>query len=236
MEEPERGITEIAQILHLSKSTVHRVMTTLAEEGFVSKDELTHRYRLGLSVLSLGGILMSTLEIYREGQHLLEDLAHRFDESVHLAVLEGFHTVYVSKIESKHPVTILTHVGRKNPIHCTSSGKAILAFQRPDMIEEVIRRGLTRYTSTTMTDPDAFRTELAVIRDRGFAISENELREGVASIAVPIRDYTRDVVGAVNLVGPTQRFTPQKIQLFTKQLIAVGKQISTRLGHYERKR
>lgn len=236
MEEPEKGITEIAQMLDLSKSTVHRVMTTLADEGFVRKDETTHRYRLGLSVVSLGGILMSNLEIYREGQHLLEELADRFDESVHLAVLEGYHTVYVSKIESKHPITILTHIGRKNPSHCTSSGKVILAYQKPELIEHVIELGLTAYTSATITNPDEFRKQLQMIREKGFCISENELREGVASVAVPIRDYTREVIGAVNIVGPTQRFTAQKIQLFTKQLVSVGKEISNRLGYYERRR
>ncbi|MDQ0190285.1 DNA-binding IclR family transcriptional regulator [Alicyclobacillus cycloheptanicus] len=215
---------------------MHRVLTTLEEEGYVRKDEMTHRYRLGLSVLSLGGILMSNLEIYREGQHLLEAFANRFDEAVHLAVLEGRHTVYVSKIESTHPVKILTHLGRKNPLHCTSSGKVILAYQSEEMIEEVIRLGLARCTRTTITEPETFLNHLQQIRERGYAVSEGELREGISSVAVPVRDYTRHVIGAVTVVGPTQRFTPQKIQVFAKQLIHVGREISTRLGYYDRRR
>ncbi len=236
MDEPEKGITEIAGALNLSKSTVHRVMTTLAQEGFVRRDETTHRYRLGLNVLSLGGIIMSNLEIYREGQHLLEEFLNRFDETVHLAVLEDYQTVYVSKLECKHPVQILTHVGRKNPLYCTSSGKAILAYQKRAIIEEVVQRGLTKYTETTITDSKKLLTELQKIRECGYATSHGEIRDGVYSVAVPVRDYTRDVIGAVTVVGPASRFTEQKIQTFAKQLGTMGKEISSRLGYYERRR
>jgi IclR family transcriptional regulator, KDG regulon repressor len=236
MDEPEKGITEIAQTLNLSKSTVHRVMTTLAEEGFVRRDEATHRYRLGLNVLSLGGIIMSNLEIYREGQHLLEEFLNRFDETVHLAVLEDYQTVYVSKLECNHPVKILTHVGRKNPLYCTSSGKAILAFQNEATLAEVVRRGLARFTDTTITTSSELHTELERIKKDGYATSHGELRDGVNSVAVPVRDYTRDVIGAVTVVGPAGRFTAQKMQAFAKQLGAIGKEISSRLGYYERRR
>ncbi|GMA49711.1 IclR family transcriptional regulator [Alicyclobacillus contaminans] len=236
MDEPEKGVTEIAQALGLSKSTVHRIMTTLAGDGIVRRDEHTRRYRLGLSVLSLAGIIMSNLEIYREGQHLLEEFVNRFDETVHLAVLEDYSTVYVSKLECKHPTKILTHLGRKNPLYCTSSGKAILAFQSDEMIEEVIRRGLQRFTRNTITDPDTLREHLAHIREVGYATSHGELREGVHSVAVPVRDYTREVIGAVTVVGPAERFTAQKMASFARTLETMGKEISSRLGYYERRR
>ncbi|MCL6594171.1 MAG: IclR family transcriptional regulator [Alicyclobacillus sp.] len=235
-ESPEKGITEIAHELQLSKSTVHRVMATLAEEGFVTKDPKTHKYRLGLSLLSLGGVIMSHLDICREGQQLLEEFVHRFDETAHLAVLEGYSTVYVSKIECKHPVKILTHIGRRNPLHCTSSGKVILAYQAPEVIDDVIQRGLIAYTPATITQAPAFRRHLQEIREQGYAISQGELRDGVASVAVPVRDYTREVIGAVTVVGPIQRFTPERMQVFAKQLLSVGKEISARLGYYERRR
>lgn len=236
MEEPEKGVTDLARELGLPKSTVHRIVATLADEGFLIKDKKTHKYRLGLSVLALGGVIMSHLDICREGQHLLEEFVHRFDETAHLAVLEGFHTVYVSKIECKHPVQILTHVGRRNPLHCTSSGKVCLAYQSEEMIEEVIRRGLERFTPATITDPDRLRQHLRKIREQGYAVSLSELREGVASVAVPVRDYTRQVIGAVTVVGPIQRFGPDRIQLFVRTLTSVGQEISRRLGYYERRR
>jgi len=236
MDEPEKGITEIATSLGLAKSTVHRIVTTLAEMGFVRRDETTHRYRLGLSVLSLGGIIMSNLEIYREGQHLLSEFVNRFDETVHLAVLEDYSTVYVSKLESNHPVKILTHLGRRNPLHCTSSGKAILAFQTKEMIEEVIHRGVSKLTNQTITNPDVLRDELEKIRKVGYARSCGELQEGVYSVAVPIRDYSRHVIGAVTVVGPAERFTETKMLSFAKTLETMGKEISSRLGYYERRR
>ncbi|GMA59902.1 IclR family transcriptional regulator [Alicyclobacillus fastidiosus] len=236
MDRPEKGITEIAEELGLSKSTVHRVMTTLAEEGFVRRDERTHRYRLGLSVLSLGGIIMSNLEIYREGQHLLESFVNRFDETVHLAVLEDYSTVYVSKLECKHPIQILTHLGRKNPLHCTSSGKAILAYQTPEFVDDVLRRGLEKVTPNTIADPDALLQSLARVREDGYAMSRGELRGGVHSIAVPVRDYTRAVIGAVTVVGPAERFTDAKMLSIARTLRGIAAEISSRLGYYERRR
>ena len=114
--------------------------------------------------------------------------------------------------------------------------QVILAYKKPEITEEVIRRGLTRYTRATITEPDKFYSCLDTIRKNGYATSHGELREGVSSMAAPIQDYTRDVIGAITMVGPIQRFTPQKIQQISKQLLTVSKEISVRLGYYERRR
>jgi IclR family KDG regulon transcriptional repressor len=232
MDEPEKKISELAVSLNLSKSTVSRLMSTLASEGFVAKDPETQRYRLGLSVLALGGIINSNLDYYKETLPILRRLMNDIGETAHLAVLEKNEVIYLYKVECNHPVRIFTHIGRQNPIHCTSSGKVILAFHDEATIEKVIENGLHRYTENTITDPKEFRNKLQLIRKQGYSTSFGELLDGVVSIAVPVRDYTGQVVSAVNIVGPSQRIKSHKISFYAKKIKSAAEEISEILGYY----
>jgi IclR family transcriptional regulator, KDG regulon repressor len=232
MDEPEKKVTDLAQSLGLGKSTVSRLLATLASEGFVVKDPETQKYRLGLTILSLNTIVTSNLEINREAQPILQKLVHDIGETAHIAVLEGIDVVYINRVECKHPVQILTYVGRRNPIHCTSSGKVLLAYQEEELFHQVVERGLHKYTVNTITDPDDLRTVLKGIREQGHAISIEELREGVASIAAPIRDYTGKVTYAVSVIGPVHRMNPHHPSIIQKVKHA-AKEISEKLGYWK---
>ncbi|WP_027414968.1 IclR family transcriptional regulator [Aneurinibacillus terranovensis] len=233
IDEPEKKVTDLASSLGLGKSTVSRLLATLASEGFVIKDPETQKYRLGLSILNLNTIITSNLEVNRESQPILQKLVHEIGETAHIAVLEGTDVVYLNKVECKHPVQILSHVGRRNPLHCTSSGKVILAYQEKELIEQFIEKGLEKYTAQTITNPEDFRTVLNKIKDQGYAISIEEIREGVASIAVPIRDYTGKVVYALSVIGPIHRMNPYNSSMIAK-IKSAAKEISDRLGYLER--
>lgn len=231
MDEPEKKVTDLAKDMNLSKSTISRLLQTLASEGFVSKDPETQKYRLGLSVLCLSGVVVSNLELHREAQPVLRKLVDLVEETAHIAVLEDMDVIYLQKIECTHPVRILTHIGRKNPAHCTSSGKLLLAYQDPNIVQERIASGLTAYTDKTITSPKEFMSHLARIRENGYAISIEEFREGIVSVAAPIRDYTNQVIASVNIVGPIQRLQPQSIHKYVKHVVNAGKEISERLGY-----
>ncbi|MFC3885135.1 IclR family transcriptional regulator [Bacillus songklensis] len=232
MDEPEKKVTDLAASLGLGKSTVSRLLATLASEGFVIKDPETQKYRLGLSILNLNTIVTSTLEINRESQPVLQQLVNEIGETTHIAVLEEMDVVYLNRVECKHPVQILSHVGRRNPLHCTSSGKTILAYQEEEMIERFIEKGLHKYTSNTIVDPVDFRSTLKTVQEQGYAISTEELREGVASIAAPIRDYTGKVIYAVSVVGPVHRMDPYEPSIINKVKRAAN-EISERLGYWK---
>ncbi|QAV27709.1 IclR family transcriptional regulator [Neobacillus thermocopriae] len=232
IEEPEKKVTDLSSSLGLGKSTVSRLLATLASEGFVIKDPDTQKYRLGLTILNLNTIITSNLEINRESQPVLQRLVDEIGETAHIAVLDGMNVVYLNKIQCKHPVQILTHVGRRNPIHCTSSGKVILAYQKEEIIEQVIENGLHKYTPNTITDPDILRSTLKTIKEQGYAISIDEFREGVASIAAPIRDYTGAVVHAISVIGPVHRMNPHNPSLINKVKRA-AKEVSERLGYWK---
>lgn len=232
MDEPEQKVSDISSSLGLNKSTVSRTMATLASEGFVFKDPETKKYRLGFSILTLSGIINSNLDIVRESQPILNKLVETLGETAHISIFDHLEVVYLQKVECNHPVRFLTHVGKRNPPYCTSSGKVLLAYSSPDVIETIIDHGLKQYTKNTITDPVRLRSHLKEIRENGYAYSVEEFSEGVITIAAPIYDYTGKVIAALSVVGPKQRIQQQKIPSFAKKVISASMEISQNMGYF----
>ncbi|WP_083978864.1 IclR family transcriptional regulator [Bacillus alveayuensis] len=229
---PELGVTEISHQIGLNKSTVHRLIKTLEKSGFIEKNQKTRKYQLGLSLLNLSGIISIHTETYKDALPILESLVNQLGEAAHISVLEGTNTVYLHKVQCKHPVRLLSHIGKNNPCSCTSSGKVILSFQSEEVIESVISQGLPHCGPNSITDPTQFRNNLREIRQKGYSICIDELHEGVISIAAPIRDYSGEVVAAVSVVGPKQRIRSSNIPHFVEQVCKAGQEISNLLGYY----
>jgi IclR family transcriptional regulator, KDG regulon repressor len=232
MDEPEKKVSDISSSLGLNKSTVSRTMATLASEGFVFKDPETKKYRLGFSILTLSGIINSNMDIVRESQPILNKLVETLGETAHISIFDHLEVVYLQKVECNHPVRFLTHVGKRNPPYCTSSGKVLLAYSSPDIIEAIINQGLKQYTKNTITDPDKLRSHLNEIREHGYAYSVEEFSEGVITIAAPIYDYTGKVIAALSVVGPKQRIQQQKIPFFAKKVMSASTEISQNMGYF----
>ena len=232
MDEPEKKVSDISSSLGLNKSTVSRTMATLASEGFVFKDPETKKYRLGFSILTLSGIINSNMDIVRESQPILNKLVETLGETAHISIFDHLEVVYLQKVECNHPVRFLTHVGKRNPPYCTSSGKVLLAYSSPDVIEAIINQGLKQYTKNTITDPDKLRSHLNEIRENGYAYSVEEFSEGVITIAAPIYDYTGKVIAALSVVGPKQRIQQQKIPFFAKKVMSASMEISQNMGYF----
>lgn len=232
IEEPEKKVTDIAVSLGLSNSSVSRLMTTLAGQGFVKKSSETQMYKLGLSALALTGVITSNLEIYKEALPVLRKLVSDIGETCHLSLLEGHEIICLQKIECKHPIKLKSYMGNKNPIQCTSSGKAIFAYQKEDIVNKAINDGLERFTSKTITNPDEFRECLREVRERGYSYCIGEFMEEVVSVGAPIRDYTGKVIAAVTITGPIQRIDPEEFPVYAKKLKLVAKEISNGLGYF----
>lgn len=233
MEEPEKRVSDLSESLGLNKSTVSRTMTTLANEGFVFKNPDTNKYRLGLSIVSLSGIVNNNTDIYKESQSVLNKLVDTCGETAHISILDKNEVIYLHKVECNHPVRFLTHVGKRNPLYCTSAGKILLAYADDDVLESVIENGLKQFTENTITNPQKLRDHMKEIKMNGYAYSFAELSEGVNSIATPIYDYTGKVVSALSIVAPMQRMDKSKLKGITQQTINASKDISSRLGYWK---
>lgn len=232
MEEPEKSVTELAEALNINKSTVSRTMATLASEGFVYKNPETNKYRLGLSIITLNSVINYHMDLFRESQPVLNRLVDATGETAHISVLDEGEIIYLQKVECKHPVQILSHVGKRNPAYCTSAGKVLLAYSDKEVVEKVIANGLRRFTKNTITNPDKLRQILAEVKVNGYAHTHEELSEGIESVATPIRDYTGKVIAALSVVAPTSRLNIRKRKDITQRTINASKDISQRLGYW----
>jgi DNA-binding IclR family transcriptional regulator len=228
----ELGVSDMARRLNLSKSTVHRLVQTLEKEGFLEKNTQTRQYRLGWNLLQLSGIVMDHMSIFREALPVIETLAEKWGEAMHLGVLEGTDFVYLHKAESPRPARLLSQIGKRNPASCTSGGKAILAHLPEKHLELILEKGLPHCGPRSITCPDLFRQHMKEIRQQGYVVSVDELHSGAISIAAPIRDYSGVVVAALSMAGPTKRIPEKQIPAMVEDIVRQSRKISELLGFY----
>jgi IclR family KDG regulon transcriptional repressor len=230
--EPELGVSELARRLGIGKSTVHRLLGTLKDEGFVEQNTVTGRYALGLRLLDLGAQAAGRLDLHESASPYVEDLRNRTGETVQIAVLDNHEVVYVERRESPRRLRLFGQIGRRNAAHCTSTGKLLLAFLSPSELDQRLGdRPLEAKTPYTITDPAALRQEFAKIRGRGYSTNVNESEIGIASIAAPIRDATGAVIAAISVAGPLSRFEGPPARTFIAATTEAGRGISERLGY-----
>ncbi|KAA9018325.1 IclR family transcriptional regulator [Niallia endozanthoxylica] len=229
VDEPELQLEDIATALEIGQSTAYRLVHTLIEEGFIVRDPSAKSYRLAASVLALGHTIMTKVDLCHLSIPILEQLAGVSGETAHIGVFKDHQVLYLLKMDSSYPVHLLSHAGRKNPVHCTSTGQVLLAYQSEETIEQIINKGLTCYTSKTITNPIKIKNLLKTIRSQGYAVSQEELHEGVVSIAAPVKNSKGNVIAAVSIAGPTLRLNKQTIPKLIKQVQQASDRVSTKL-------
>jgi DNA-binding IclR family transcriptional regulator len=212
LDEPELGVTELGKRLGIHKSTVSRLLSTLEGEGLVNRNPETGRYRLGVGLISLAGLVMAHANLRQVAGPLLHELAEQTQETVDLAVRERNRAVNVEHIVlHRRRVLNIGWVGRSTPLHASSTGKVLLAYLPEEELDRLLVRPLRRFTEHTITDVSALRDELANVRQRGYATGLEELEIGLHALAVPVRDHSGRVIAAISVAGPSYRFTRQRM-------------------------
>jgi DNA-binding IclR family transcriptional regulator len=230
--QPELSFTEIKEQLQLPKSSTHRYISALVDNGLLSKNPKTNHYRLGLSILSLGGAVFRHNELYMEALPIIEELSQEIDETVHICFMENNKVVYLFRVEGSEPDRLVTQIGRTNPVHSTSEGLSILAFQPESYINSFLKQNFTAYTKHTLTTPNEILTELKTIREQDYCLLDSAFFENYMSIAVPIRDYTEDVVASLSVIGQSARLMQKDIDYLVPTLKEAAEDISEHLGYY----
>lgn len=229
------GVTEIANQMDINKSSVYRILSTLVQYGYVEQDNETGRYKLGYKFLEVSSRLLESMDLREEAKPYLRELESETNEVIHLVVYDQGEVVYIEKLDGNETLRMHSKVGKRAPMHCTSVGKAILAHLPPAVVADILeRKGLPVHTDHTITDREQFLQELVDVRRNGFALDLEENEYGITCIAVPIFDHLGKVVAAVSISGPTMRMTKERLQLLNPRVISIGKQISARLGYYEK--
>jgi DNA-binding IclR family transcriptional regulator len=230
-DEVEIGVSALAQKLKVAKSTVHRLAVTLVAEGLLEQNPETERYRLGIGLFGLGTLVRRRMNLSNEARPYLFDLRKHTGETILLGIPTDTQIMHVYDLESPQALSIKSDLGARKPAHCTAVGRAIFAFAPEETIERLLSGPLERRTAHTITDPARLRDILAEVRQRGFAIEDEESDPGIRVIAAPVRDSTGAVVGAVGVAGPSQRLSMEAIESFAPPLIEAVAAISSRLGY-----
>jgi len=225
------GITDLASVTGLPKSTTHRLVTALVNEGLLVQDEDSHKYALSLRVTALGASILSSHTVRKSARPILMELRDQTHESVHLAVLEGMEAVIIDTEDSYFVVRAVNVPGQHLPAHAVSTGKVLLAYQWEVRLREILNHmNLARYTDRTITDPRLLLEELRHVRANGYAISCGELEDGIDAVAAPIFDHLNTVVAAVSIGGPSERCRPRQPELIAA-VTRAGHQISQALRY-----
>jgi IclR family acetate operon transcriptional repressor len=231
-EEPPYTLTQLSRRLHLHVSTVHRLLVNLVRHGFVEEDRVSGGYQLSYRVLRMGLRVLDRLDFRQVAQPLLRELNQRTKEAVHLAILEESRAISIEKFDSPQPVGLDARLGRIMPLHCTGTGKALLAYQGEEFLNQVAQSpGFNRMTAHTLTALPQLRKELERIREQGYAVDQEEAVEGLRCVAGPLFNHAGQVVAAFSVAGPANRFTPARTAEITELVRETSRQISYRLGY-----
>ena len=227
----QKGVLDLADQLEISKSSVHRLLKTLESEGFVTKAKNNAKYELGMSLIELNSIYLKHLDIYDVTLESMMKLITLTGETSHLAILKNDVIVYINKLSNQQTVEVESHIGHSNYIHCTASGRVLLAFSNPATINRIIEQPLMRFTPRTIVDANLLLKELQNTKEKGFAIVQGEYRDTMTSIAVPIKNIQGKVIAALNIVAPTKRLTDEKINYYVRLLREESAKITKKIGY-----
>lgn len=224
------GVTELAARLGTTKSAAYRILATLEQRGYIAKDPLNARYRLGVRLAFLGQQALEGFDLRQEARPLLEGLHGRFQETVNLGVRDGREIVYIDMIESSHGLRMAARLGGRDPISTTALGKAILAHLPVAERERLLEPPLPARTPATLTDPAALAAELVRIRQRGVAEDRGENEPGSRCLGAPIFNHQGAVIAAISLSAPDTRLDDDLADAAGVELKAAASAITNRIG------
>jgi IclR family transcriptional regulator, KDG regulon repressor len=230
-EPDELGVTELSKRLKLHKNNVFRLLATLEARGYIEQNKSTENYRLGIRCLRLGQRFVNQMGLLRQARPVMSQIAKASRETSFLAVLRNGTIVPLDAVEAEQPVRLVSRIGDSLPLHCTAVGKMHLAYA-DDELRNSLPDTLQKFTEKTTVDRNALLQQLKKIGENGYAVDLGEHIEDVRSVAVPVRDYTRAVVGALAVSGPAYRLSQERLDKEVVPLmLKAGRELSTRLGY-----
>lgn len=226
------GITEISNGVGLHKSTVHRLLVTLIHKGYVMQDMDTNKYRLTLRLFELGSKRVENADILNVSKTYTKSLMESVNEIVHLVIVDSNEIVYIDKVEADNTIRMTSNIGRRNPLYCTSVGKAILAFMSDEEVEEIWNNSeIKKFTDHTITDLSELKSELKKIKEDGYSVDDEENEIGVRCVGAPVFNRSGKIEGAISISGPAIRVTKEKVGEIGREVIKYADMISKELGY-----
>lgn len=228
-ERSEWGVRELSRALNLNPATVHRLVTTLANAGYLEQGAETQRYTLGPKIVTLAELYMRHNPIESTARNVFRRFVDRFPYSFYLGKLFGFEIVYLATYDGHAPLKVVVETGATIALHSTAIGLCLLAQQDESYLNSFLARGeLVRYTPTTVTDPNELRQRLAKIKEAGYAVNNGEHYEDVGAVGAPIILPGRRVEYGVSLSYPQLLVNEGRINI--PELARLTREVADEIG------
>jgi IclR family acetate operon transcriptional repressor len=232
--EEELSLTRLQAQLNLPLPTLHRLLQALVERGYVEQNGDSRRYGPGLRILEIAEAAKrnSRFDLCRVVRPFLQRLTDDSGESSNLVIRHDSRIVYVEQVPSPRSVRMFTEVGHRAPLYCTGAGKAILSCLSSDQLDAYVATlRLERLTPHTLASVDDLKRDISVVRQRGFALDNEEFEAGVRCVAAPIVDAAGHCVAAISVSGPTTRMSYERAEELGPQVRHISTLCSTQLGY-----
>jgi IclR family KDG regulon transcriptional repressor len=225
------GLAELSKLVGLHNSTTFHLAKTMVSLGYVRQERDSKRYRVGRPLFALAASALDEIEMVNLATPILEDLSRETGESGHFAVRMGDAVIVIARTSGAGAFQLTDRVGVVRPAHCTALGKIILASLRPDQLKRFLERvELKPSTRKSITDTSTLMREIAEVRRSAVAIDDGEFNAEVRCVAVPVYNFTGDVVGALGISGPIWRMSDQAMQSRIKVVKAAANRLSAEFG------
>ena len=227
---PELTMTQIADQVGIHKSTAHRLLATLENKRFIQRDPDTGIYRLGIRLLQMAYLTLEQNDLRRLAAPLMHKLCDLYEENIDLTLLDDIDVVFVNILEGPQRVKLAAAIGQRLPAFATASGKAILGFMPEKLVRRILDRGMPKLTPYTINSPEVLFEDLTSVRERGFAISEQELEEQVNAVAAPIFNQENHPIASIAVAGPAYRLTRERMMEIGPVVVATTREISLEIN------
>lgn len=225
------GLADLSKRVGLHNSTTFHLAKTMVSLGYIRQERDTKRYRVGRPLFALAASALDEIEMVNLATPVLEDLSRESGESGHFAVRMSDAVVVIARTSGAGAFQLTDRVGVVRPAHCTALGKIILASLRPDQLKRFLERvELKPSTKKSITDPSVLLREIAEVRRSAVAIDDGEYNSEVRCVAVPVFNFTGDVIGALGISGPVWRMTDDVLKTRAKQVQAAANRLSAEFG------
>lgn len=230
------NLESLVKISGVKRTSCFRILQTLVRSGFVAKDLDTSGYFIGPRMVSIGLSAMDRGGVRELALPFMKEIREKTETTVNLAILSGPEIIFVERLESPHIIQPSLRVGSRLSVHCSSLGKSMLAYLPEAEMEDILKKiHFERKTEKTILSIKALKTELKKIREKGFALNDEELEPGLFAISTPLRNHTGIAVAAMNIAFPLMRHSKEKaLKVFCPLLLKACREISSIMGFRER--
>jgi PcaR/PcaU/PobR family beta-ketoadipate pathway transcriptional regulator len=227
-------LEELVKISGVRKTSCFRILQTLTRSGFAVKDKDTCGYFIGPKMISIGLAALGSRDVRELALPFMKEIRKKTGTTVNLGILNGHDVIFVERLQSAHIVETNLRVGSRLPVQLSSMGKTILAYLPEAELEAVLKQiRLEKKTEKTITSIAALKSELSKVREKGFALNDEELETGLFAIAVPLLNHAGVAVAAMNISFPLMRHSREEaMKVFCPMILDAGREISAMMGFH----